>query len=126
MATNTKKPVYFPVSKAGTTVAGSFLKLQLDPDFYSVPVLAKIGAFNAQPDDTKPNLPTNIRYATKSGCVSEKKLKITNGVEPNIKTREVTILVARESLDTVGTLVGDTVQIGRGLTTKAWKVESVT
>ena len=125
MATNTKKPIYFPVSKAGVAVANAFLKLQLDPDFYSVPVLAKIGAFSAQVDDTKPNLPTNIRYATRSGCVSEKTLKITNGVEPNIKTRIVTILVARESLDTVGALVGDNVQIGRGAITKTWKVESV-
>lgn len=125
MATNTKKPVYFPISKSGTATAGAFLKLQLDPDFYSVAVLAKIGAFNAQADDTKPNIPTNIRYAKASGCVSEKKLKITSGVEPNIKTRNVTILVARESLDSVNSLAGDNVQIGRGATTKTWKVESV-
>ena len=125
MATNTKKPVYFPISKSGVAVASAFLKLQLDPDFYSVAVLAKIGAFNAQADDTKPNIPTNIRYATHSGCVSKKTLKITNGVEPNIKTRNVTILVAREFLDTVGTLAGDNVQIGRGVATKTWKVESV-
>ena len=125
MATNTKKAIFFPISKPGVAVAGSFLRLQLDPDFYSVAVLAKIGAFSAQPDDTKPNIPINIRYATRSGCVSEKRLKITFGVEPNMKTREVTILVARESLNTVGSLVGDTVQIGRGLTTKGWKVISV-
>jgi hypothetical protein len=125
MATNSKKPVYFPVSKPGVATAGSFLKLQLDPDFYSVPVLAKIGAFNSQPDDTKPNIPINIRYAKASGCVSEKKLKITSGAEPNIKTRNITILVAREFLDTVNSLVGDTVQIGRGAVTKPWKVESV-
>ena len=125
MATNTKKPIYFPISKAGVATASSFLKLQLDPDFYSVAVLAKIGAFNVQADDTKPNIPLNIRYATASGCVSEKKLKITSGVEPNIKTRTTTILVAREALDTVMTLVGDTVQIGRGVATKPWKVESV-
>ena len=125
MATNTKKAIFFPVSKAGTAVAGSFLRLQLDPDFYSVAVLAKVGGFSAQPDDTKPNIPINIRYAKGSGCVSEKKLKITFGVEPNIKTREITILVARESLDTVGSLVNDIVQIGRGLTTKGWKVISV-
>ena len=126
MATNTKKPVYFPISKTGTAVAGAFLKLQLDTDFYSVALLAKVGGFNAQPDDTKPNIPTNIRYAKASGCVSEKKLKITNGVEPNIKTRTVTVLVARESLDTVNSLVNDTIQIGRGAVTKPWKVESVT
>ena len=125
MATNTKKAVFFPVSKAGTVVAGSFLRLQLDPDFYNVAILAKIGAFNSQPDDTKPNIPINIRYAKGSGCVSEKKIKITFGVEPNIKTREITILVSRESLNTIGSLVGDTVQIGRGLTTKGWKVISV-
>ena len=125
MATNTKKPIFFPISKAGTAIASSFLKLQLDPDFYDIAVLVKIGAFNSQPDEDKPNIPTNIRYAKSSGCVSQKKLRITFGVEPNIKTRNVTILVARESLDSVGSLVGDNVQIGRGATTKTWKVQSV-
>lgn len=120
---DSRSSIYFPVNGATST----FLKLQLDTDLYSVPVLAKVGGFNTVANDAK-IIPINKRFAIASGFVKQFKAKCEKGEDPNKKTRSVPILVGAALADTVATdagLVGDTLKLGQGNAPVSWTVKSV-